>query len=481
MLNPKNNAAFLRLAVLTSVAKSFIENNFADADKLPEQIVPDGSKALRGSIEKDRLVAKVQAMAAMGFTPCNEEYSRPLSEFAKKAVERTENEPATVSVLPEACNACMKTQFTVTDMCRACVARPCEVNCPKKAITVENKAHIDQNLCIKCGLCHGNCPYSAINKAVVPCEDACPVGAISKDENGIEHIDYDKCISCGKCIHSCPFGAIVHNSQMIDVLKVLKNPHKKAVAMLAPAVVGQFGNDLGKVIAAFKKLGFDAVVEVAQGADITTANEAAEFIERMHEGAKFMTTSCCPAWMKAAEKHIPEIKPYISSTGSPMYYIAEIVKKELPDYVSVFVGPCLAKRLEGEKNPNVDNVLVFEEVQAMFAAAGIDVNQMEPEKFAVEASGQGRKYPLSGGVAGAVAFVVGDKAEYKPLRIDGLNKEAVRQLKMFAAKGNAGENNMLEVMCCEGGCIAGPGTIAMPKRAAIVVENYVKASQDMDI
>ena len=105
MLNPKNNAAFLRLNVLTAVAKSFIENNFADADKLPEQIVPDGSKALRGSIEKDRLVAKVQAMAAMGFTPCNEEYSKPLSEFAKKAVERTENEPATVSVLPEACNA----------------------------------------------------------------------------------------------------------------------------------------------------------------------------------------------------------------------------------------------------------------------------------------------------------------------------------------------------------------------------------------
>ena len=143
MLNPKNNAAFLRLNVLTAVAKSFIENNFADADKLPEQIVHDGSKALRGSIEKDRMVAKVQAMAAMGFTPCNEEYSKPLSEFAKRAVERTENEPATVSVLPEACNACMKTQFTVTDMCRACVARPCEVNCPKKAITVKNKAHID--------------------------------------------------------------------------------------------------------------------------------------------------------------------------------------------------------------------------------------------------------------------------------------------------------------------------------------------------
>lgn len=479
MLNPKNKAAFFRLAVLTEVAKSFINNDFADADKIPEYIVPDDSKPLRGSLEQDRKIARFQSLAAMGFTPCNEDYNAPLSDFARKAIERKELEPATVSVLPEACNACMKLQYTVTDMCRGCVARPCETNCPKKAITVEKQAHINQSLCIKCGLCHGNCPYGAINKAVVPCEDACPVGAITKDESGVEHIDYDKCISCGKCIHSCPFGAIVHNSQMIDVLKAIKNPQQKTVAMLAPAVVGQFGNDLGKVIAAFKKLGFDEVVEVAQGADVTTTTEAAEFIERMHEGAKFMTTSCCPAWMRAAEKHIPEIKPFISNSGSPMYYIAQIVRKELPGYISVFVGPCLAKRLEAERNPDVDNVLIFEEVQAMFAAADISVAEMEADKFAVESSGQGRKYPLSGGVAGAVAFVIGDKAEYKPIKIDGLNKDTIRQLKMFAGKGT-GDANMVEVMCCEGGCIAGPGTVAMPKRAAVMVENYVKTSQDIE-
>ena len=170
MLNPKNKAAFFRLAVLTEVAKSFINNDFADADKIPEYIVPDDSKPLRGSLEQDRKIARFQSLAAMGFTPCNEDYNAPLSDFARKAIERKELEPATVSVLPEACNACMKLQYTVTDMCRGCVARPCETNCPKKAITVEKQAHINQSLCIRCGLCHGNCPYGAINKAVVPCE-----------------------------------------------------------------------------------------------------------------------------------------------------------------------------------------------------------------------------------------------------------------------------------------------------------------------
>ena len=479
MLNPKNNAAFLRMNVLTQVAKSFWQNNFADIDNVVNTIVPDNAKVMRNSIERDRQVVKEQCLAAMGYTPCETDVKAPLSDMASKALQREKPEIATVSVMPHACNSCIKTRYTVTNMCRGCFARPCEVNCPKKAISVDEKASINQDICIKCGICYNNCPYSAINKAPVPCEDVCPVGAISKDENGFEHIDYNKCISCGKCILSCPFGAMVHNSQIIDVLKAIKNPNKKTVAMLAPAFIGQFGNDLGKVIAAFKKLGFNEVIEVAQGADVTTRTEAAEFIERMENGAKFMTTSCCPAWMAAVDKHLPEIKPFVSNSGSPMYYIAEIAKKQWPDCVTVFVGPCLAKRLEAEKNPNVDCVLVFEEVQAIFDAADIKVAEMQSDAFAVESSAQGRRYPISGGVAGAVEFVIGGKAEYKPERIDGLNPEAIKKLKRYAITPPA-DINMIEVMCCEGGCIAGPGTMCMAKKGALLVENYVKTSPDIE-
>ncbi len=479
MLNPKNNAAILRQTVLQSVAKSFIDNDLKNIDNIPNEIVPDDATPLRGSLERDRDVVKQLCLAAMGFTPNEVSPNQSLSDSASIALARESAERATVSVLPNACDGCPQTKYTVTDACHGCYARPCAVNCPKQTISVGEKAFIHQENCIKCGLCAGNCPYNAINKAVVPCEDACPVGALSKDENGFEHIDYNKCISCGKCIVSCPFGAIAHNSQMLDVLKAIKNPNKKTVAMLAPAVVGQYGNDLGKVITAFKKLGFDEVVEVAQGADVTTTNEAAEFIERMQEGAPFMTTSCCPAWMNAVDKHIPEIKQYVSHTGSPMYYMAEIVKKEHPDYVTVFVGPCLAKRLEAEKNPNVDFVMVFDEIAAAFAAANINVAEMEVGAFAVEASGQSRRYPISGGVAGAVAYVIGDKAEYKPLPIDGLTKESIKTLKRYATKAPEGVN-MVEVMCCEGGCINGPCAIIPAKRGTVLVENYVKASKDIE-
>ena len=57
---------------------------------------------------------------------------------------------------------------------------------------------------------------------------------------------------------------------------------------------------------------------ITVGADVTTRNEGEEFVERMEEGAEFMTTSCCPAYVQAVRKHIPEIEPFVSHTLSPM-------------------------------------------------------------------------------------------------------------------------------------------------------------------
>ena len=39
---------------------------------------------------------------------------------------------------------------------------------------------------------------------------------------------------------------------------------------------------------------------------------------------------------------------------------------------------------------------------------------------------------------------------------------------------------MVEVMCCEGGCIAGPGAVIPAKRGTVLVENYVKTSKDIE-
>lgn len=67
MLTPKNNASFLRTEILLQVAKSFLEDRFANADRIPEIIRPDGSQPLRGSLDADRTYIKYAAIAANGF------------------------------------------------------------------------------------------------------------------------------------------------------------------------------------------------------------------------------------------------------------------------------------------------------------------------------------------------------------------------------------------------------------------------------
>ena len=475
MLTAKNNVAYIRAEVMQRVAKSFVETGLDDIEEALNELVAD--KNFRHNPEAEKAALKGQILAAMGFLPQEVDANRSLKEFAQEALARTQAARAGLSVIKGACNACRSKTFEVTPMCQGCVARPCELNCAKKAITVTDKAFIEQDKCIKCGLCALYCPYGAIHKSVVPCEEPCPVDAIKKDADGREEIDIEKCISCGKCLQSCPFGAIVYNSQMIDVLNALQNPNKKVVAMVAPAILGQFGNDLGKVIAAYKALGFDDVIEVAYGADFTSKNESAEFVERMEEGAPFMTTSCCPAYVKTAKVHVPEIAKFVSNTGSPMYYAAEVLKKRYPDAVSVFVGPC-------ENNPNVDYVLVFGDVQAMFDAKGIDINSLEASTFSDEASLQSRRYAITGAVAAAVENLIDGRADYRPMKINGLTKEEVKNLKRYAAKGLDNGCNMLEVMCCEGGCIGGPGCLSMPKKAAVVLEKYAaegKNQKDCEI
>ncbi|MCQ2741097.1 MAG: 4Fe-4S binding protein, partial [Alphaproteobacteria bacterium] len=280
MLIPKNYANQMRSKILVKVVESFYKDRFETADEIPVEMRPKDYDSSRCCIYKDRAVLKYRMMAAMGVTPQEETNEvKRLSEYGKEALKRQHHAKSCLSVIDIACSACVKSQYMVTDACRGCFARPCMMNCPKQAISIVNgRSHIDPDICVSCGKCMEVCPYHAVVKLPVPCEEACPVGAIKKDEHGVEHVNEDLCISCGKCLQSCPFGAVVERSQIVDVLSLLQQADKKVVAMLAPAVVGQFPFEIGQVVGALKKLGFADVVEVAAGADITSANESAEFL-----------------------------------------------------------------------------------------------------------------------------------------------------------------------------------------------------------
>lgn len=435
----------------------FKKEDVREFDRIPIAMRPRKGVSVRCCIHKDRAVLRYKIMAMFGFNFYEEtDELKSLGDYALEALEGKRENKQTLSVVDEACSACIRKNYLVTNACRGCVARPCQVNCPKEAIHFkEGRAYIDADDCVNCGKCLMACPYHAIIYQPVPCEEVCPVDAIQKDEDGNERIDEEKCIHCGKCLVACPFGAIVERSDLLTVVDGLSKG-KKYTALIAPSIIGQYNNDLSSVIDGLKKVGFHQVYEVAQGAEITSEKEAEELSDVL-EKDQFLTTSCCPSYVELVQKHIPDLVPHISHTKSPMYYTAELAKRENSAAETVFIGPCVAKRNEAEQYDCIDQVLSFEELGALFVAKGIDVSTTTNEA-SKDIADLARGFAFSGGVAKSVL----SRFEHATIRwdhIEGMSKANVRRLKRIKKE----KLNFLEVMVCEGGCAAGPTTIANPK------------------
>ncbi len=517
--NDRRDAAqYLRREIATRLIQAVWRGDLVETiDRTPFEMRPKGSEApYRCCIYKERAILRLRCLSALGFAVEDDDEFRPLSEYAKRALERTEPEPPTLTVADVACRGCVEGRYRSTNVCQGCLTRPCLVNCNFGAISVvDGKSVVDPSKCKGCGRCAAVCPYRAIVKVRVPCEEACPVAAIHKGADGRAEIDLARCVSCGRCARACPFGAVMDRSQIVDVAQLLgearrrrieakvgncqegqngqngqngegsgegqngeKPQVRRLVALFAPALVGQFAGTLEQITAALLKLGFDDAIGVAAGADRTTVLEAEEFIERMKRGERFMTTSCCPAYVDVAAKHAPELTPFVSETATPARLTAEIAKGRDPNCVTVFIGPCVAKRVEASRDALLDYVLTFEELDAAFVAAKIDVSAVEPRQISAPASAEGRGFAVPGGVATAVETAVdalqtgvadADKITVQKICVAGFDSVGIRKLRTFATGVCPG--NLVEAMACEGGCVGGPGTI----RSAAVASREIKA------
>lgn len=451
-----NNTMIIRRQLVRKVVKLFNEGNLVEGiDRIPLEMAPrEESAKRRCCIYKERAVIRYKLMPVLGLGIEEEtDELTPLSEFARLATERKEVSRKILTVVDEACTSCIKVNYTVTNICRGCVASPCIMNCPKNAIrfNASGAAEIKSDKCVNCGLCKNSCPYHAIVYVPIPCEEVCPVNAISKNERGIEQIDETKCIYCGRCQNACPFGSIFEISNLVDVLKSIKEK-KHTIALVAPAIFSQYDIHPAKVLKAIEMAGFTKVVEVAKGAEITAKNEALELEHRLKDGHNFMTSSCCPSYVELTEKHITGLKPHVSETASPMHFTAEMVKTELDDAVTVFIGPCIAKRKEAVENEFVDYVLSFSELDSMFEAMEIKPADCEVSDYEIINS-NARGFAVSGGLISAIN-AQDLKIDIKTLSVDGLNKKSINLLKAFS-KGKS-PAQFIEVMACEGGCVAGP-------------------------
>lgn len=287
------------------------------------------------------------------------------------------------------------------------------------------------------------------------CVRVCPVNAIQMI-NGQANVIADKCIACGRCIDECPQGAKQYRSDIETVNELLKS-NKNIAISVAPSFVSIYEEWQQKCLpSALRELGFSYVSETAVGA-FHSAVRTAEYIEKNPNSNHIC--SACPAVVNYIEKYQPHLTSSISPVVSPMIAHAKIIKHKLgEDSKVVFVGPCIAKKMEASRPEfigKVDAVLTFEELDELFASKNISLSACEESNFDDAPAGDSRLFPIEGGLL-KTAGIETDLLSNNIIAVSGANeiKDALDNLL------NNKEKTIIEPLWCKSGCINGP---AIPK------------------
>lgn len=328
------------------------------------------------------------------------------------------------------------------------------------------------------------------------------------------------CINCGQCANFCPTEAIGERIEFDKVKEAIEDKTKTVIISIAPAVRVALGEEFGleegsyvedKIVGALRKLGADYVLDITFGADLTIMEEASELVKRIKENKNLpLFTSCCPAWVKYAEIFYPELLKNLSTAKSPISmqgsiiktYFANKMKINPENIVNVVVAPCTAKKYEIRRsemnkagkylnNENIrdnDYVITTRELAKWIKEEGIDFNNITPSEFdnpLGRGTGAGIIFGNTGGVAEAALrtayyFITGENLEDDKINFNAVRgmqgiKEAqidingtivkvaiangMKNAKMLIDKllAKEVEYHFIEVMNCNGGCIAGGG------------------------
>ena len=314
-----------------------------------------------------------------------------------------------------------------------------------------------------------------------PGEGACAFDAIhsAPEEGGRVAIDVTRCVGCSACIDACAAKKLEASRDAVAAMEAVRRHEGPVYALVAPAFMGQFSEAVtpGMLRSAFLRLGFDGMIEVALFADILTLKEALEFDKNItREGDFQLTSCCCPLWIAMIRKIYSELQSHLPASVSPMIACGRSVKALHPDALTIFVGPCIAKKAEAREKDlvgAVDYVLTFQEVRDIFAAAGIDPAALE-DRERDHSSRAGRIYARTGGVSEAVRSTVERLNPHRKISMRTRQADGVPGCRALIDDLLAGkiDANFFEGMGCVGGCVGGPKRIIPREEGERNVDAY---------
>lgn len=275
------------------------------------------------------------------------------------------------------------------------------------------------------------------------CIRHCPVKSL-KFTDGQAHIIREECVLCGECFVVCPQNAKQIRNDTDRIKKLISSGNDVYIS-LAPSFEAWYNqHSLSDLTSGIKKLGVKGVYKTAVGAAIVKK----QYENIINTGKQSVViSSCCHTVNTLIERHYKKAIPYLANVVSPMEAHAALLKKEHSNCKVVFVGPCISKKSEIEKQESsVDVAITFEELDSLIAEANININETthkNQEKFRTDV------FPVKGGIIRSMNL----NPEYRYVAVDGM-ENCINVLKDID-NGNLSKF-FIEMSACSGSCIGGP-------------------------
>ena len=168
---------------------------------------------------------------------------------------------------------------------------------------------------------------------------------------------------------------------------------------------------------------------------------------------------------------------------SPMIAHAKVLRKVYgEESFIVFIGPCMAKKIESESFSNkevLDAVLTFDEISDWAEELNILMEDLEDSEFDRRSVMDGQGYPLFGGIVKAVRPEI-DRKNLEVISVSGIEEciELFKSIQKHEIK-----DAFIEVSACKGSCIGGPGMVKDEKgyyKRMQKVKNYIKDNNNIN-
>ena len=197
------------------------------------------------------------------------------------------------------------------------------------------------------------------------CVRACPVSALTMNEENRIQIDDEKCLNCARCITTCHSKGLLGQG---SVLEDIQN-YDYTICMVPPALINVCStkDEADEMMYAIKQLGFDEVIDISPVYG-QIMNEYFNLADHYVEGT--MITSFCPVVNRYIQTKYPMLLDNLAPINYPSEIAAKMIRNEHLDKGNVGIFHCcecealleLAKYPYGNEEYETDHALAIVDI-----------------------------------------------------------------------------------------------------------------------